>query len=133
MPTCPPSESTPYTGNAQKASDVRRKLDVLAQHSADLGRPPESLLRSHITYPPDPGRDPRGGAGQDRCHPVVSPRAGAAESRGLQAGRGDPCYEALVAAGLQYFIATAIGLYMETLDLLAYRVIPAVVARRGSG
>jgi alkanesulfonate monooxygenase SsuD/methylene tetrahydromethanopterin reductase-like flavin-dependent oxidoreductase (luciferase family) len=116
-----------YTGGAQSAADVRRKLDVLDQHCAGLRRPPESVLRSHITYP----------LMLSSTRARVEARVDAIPSAtkafiqtSLFAGTPDDAityYRALAGAGIQYFIPTILGLDEETVELLADRVVPAVV------
>ena len=116
-----------YTGGAQSAADVRRKLDVLDQHCAVLGRPPESVLRSHITYP----------LMLSSTRARVEARVDAIPSAtkafiqtSLFAGTPDDAityYRALAGAGIQYFIPAILGLDEETVELLADRVVPAVV------
>jgi hypothetical protein len=117
-----------YTGSARSLGDVRRKLGVLRAHCAAMGRPPESLLCSHITYPLILAETP--GAVQAKVSALPAATRELVRSS-LVACTPDEAIaydRALVAAGLQYFIPTTVGLDAETLDLLAHRVVPAVVA-----
>lgn len=118
-----------YTGGAQSVTDVRRKLDVLDRHCEALGRPPESLLRSHITYPLILGQTRA--RVQARIDAIPSATMSLIEAS-LVAGTPDDAityYRALAGAGIQYFIPTILGLDEETLELLADRVVPAVGTR----
>jgi alkanesulfonate monooxygenase SsuD/methylene tetrahydromethanopterin reductase-like flavin-dependent oxidoreductase (luciferase family) len=116
-----------YTGGAQGVADVRRKLDVLDRHCDALGRPPESVLRSHITYPLILGETrARVQAGVD----AIPSATKAFIQASLVAGTPEDAiayYQGLAEAGIEYFIPTLLGLDEETLDLLADRVVPAVV------
>ena len=117
-----------YTGGAQSAADVRRKLDVLDQHCAVLGRPPESVLRSHITYPLILSSTR---ARVEARVDAIPSATKAVIQTSLFAGTPDDAityYRALAGAGIQYFIPAILGLDDETVELLADRVIPAVVA-----
>jgi alkanesulfonate monooxygenase SsuD/methylene tetrahydromethanopterin reductase-like flavin-dependent oxidoreductase (luciferase family) len=116
-----------YTGGAQSAADVRRKLDVLDQHCAALGRPPESVLRSHITYPLILSSTR---ARVEARIDAIPSATKALIQTSLFAGTPDDAisyYRGLAEAGIQYFIPTILGLDEETLELLADRVVPAVV------
>jgi alkanesulfonate monooxygenase SsuD/methylene tetrahydromethanopterin reductase-like flavin-dependent oxidoreductase (luciferase family) len=116
-----------YTGGAQGVADVRRKLDVLHRHCDALGRPPESLLRSHITYPLILAETHA--TVQAKIDAIPSATKGFIEAS-LDAGTPEDViayYRALAAAGIQYFIPVLLGLDGETLELLADRVVPAVV------
>ena len=117
-----------YTGGARSVADVRRKLNVLAQHCAALGRPPESLLRSHITFPLILGETR---ARVEARVDAIPSATKALIQTSLFAGTPDDAityYRALAGAGIQYFIPTILGFDEETVELLADRVIPAVVA-----
>jgi len=117
-----------YAGGAQSTVDVRRKLDVLDQHCAALGRPPESVLRSHITYPLMLSSTPA--RVEARVDAIPSATKALIQNSLFAGTPGDAItyYRALADAGIQYFIPTTLGLDEETVELLADRVIPAVVA-----
>ena len=116
-----------YTGGAQGVTDVRRKLDVLHRHCDALGRPPESLLRSHITYPLILG-ETRARV-QARIDAIPSATKAFIQPSLVAGTPADAIayYRALAEAGIKYFIPTVLGLDGETLELLADRVVPAVV------
>jgi alkanesulfonate monooxygenase SsuD/methylene tetrahydromethanopterin reductase-like flavin-dependent oxidoreductase (luciferase family) len=117
-----------YTGGAQGVTDVRRKLNILDRHCDVLGRLPESLLRSHITYPLILAET----RARVQARVDAIPSATQAVIRtSLVAGTPEDAivyYRALAGAGIQYFIPTLLGLDEETVALLADRVIPAVVS-----
>jgi alkanesulfonate monooxygenase SsuD/methylene tetrahydromethanopterin reductase-like flavin-dependent oxidoreductase (luciferase family) len=112
------------TGDAWSANDVRRKYDVLRRHCAVLGRPYESVLRSHF----NPGRSfalhEKGSAAKERVrHPTVA--------HDYERFIGAPAeavahYRGLVEAGVRYFMVSPRD--AETVRLLAEKVVPQVVA-----
>ena len=116
-----------YTGGAHSVTDVRRKLDVLDRHCDALSRPPESLLRSHITYPLILG-ETRARV-QARIDAIPSTTKSYIETSLVAGTPADVVayYRALATVGIQYFIPTLLGSDEETLELLADRVVPAVV------
>jgi hypothetical protein len=89
--------------------DVRRKLAVLREHCAALGRAEEGILPSHIELPL-----------------VLAGRRVALEKK--LAGTPEEeiaYYRALVEAGMRYFIAGIGPSDRETLELLGREVLPA--------
>ena len=116
-----------YTGGAHSVTDVRRKLNLLDRHCDALSRPPESLLRSHITYPLILG-ETRARV-QARIDAIPSTTKSFIEASLVAGTPADVVayYRALATAGIQYFIPTLLGSDEETLELLADRVVPAVV------
>jgi alkanesulfonate monooxygenase SsuD/methylene tetrahydromethanopterin reductase-like flavin-dependent oxidoreductase (luciferase family) len=138
---------TAGSGSACGVAEVRRKLAALARHCADLGRPAEAVLRSHVSSPViaateaavearlatradwatmvederEPGR-PR----QFTTHylePSVAHHT-------YKVTAGTPAqlvayYRDLIDAGMQYFIV-ACGRDPEALRVLAEEVIPHV-------
>ena len=117
---------------SDSAGDVRAKLAVLDRHLAEAGRPPSAVLRTHFTGWLILAEDERALEGKvKRMFP------GGLEGRysGIWAGFAVACtpqqavamYRDLVDAGIQYFvIGTLDASDLETIHLLAERVIPAV-------
>jgi alkanesulfonate monooxygenase SsuD/methylene tetrahydromethanopterin reductase-like flavin-dependent oxidoreductase (luciferase family) len=115
--------------------DVRRKLAVLDEHCAALGRPADTVLRTHYTgwliLAEDEARlrekvaraFPRGIE-----HRYSGPWQGFAVAATVE--QAVTLYRNLAAAGIQYFaIGTLDAADEETIRLLAERVIPAVRSR----
>jgi alkanesulfonate monooxygenase SsuD/methylene tetrahydromethanopterin reductase-like flavin-dependent oxidoreductase (luciferase family) len=103
---------------------VRRKLEVLARHCDDVGRPYDAIVRSHLLNPA-----------------VVAPTRSRLEEKvnalppiyrsGNSQGYGTPqdlieYYRALIEAGAQYLIVN-LATYddLETLELIADEILPA--------
>jgi alkanesulfonate monooxygenase SsuD/methylene tetrahydromethanopterin reductase-like flavin-dependent oxidoreductase (luciferase family) len=117
-----------WTGGAFDVADVRRKCEVLRRHCAEIGRPFGDILRSHytplLTLAETPAalerkraraRIPDAGL---RTVPVFATVADAVAH-----------YQALVDAGMQYFLANVNGHDTETVELLAGQVQPALTSR----
>jgi hypothetical protein len=107
-------------GNAWTPEDVRRKYEVLRQHCATLGRPFDSILRTHV-----------GGISAlgDRVERQVKPvPAGIAIFDSIEGTPGDAVdhYRTLIEVGVQYFIIViaARGNDFEILRLFAEKVMP---------
>lgn len=114
-----------WSGAAYNLEDVRRKCAALRRHCEAIGRPYNSVLRSHYTpllvlartqaelerkqsatRIPDP---------QLRTVPIFATPDGAIAH-----------FQALVAAGMQYFLVQVIGDDEETVRMFAEDVIPAI-------
>jgi alkanesulfonate monooxygenase SsuD/methylene tetrahydromethanopterin reductase-like flavin-dependent oxidoreductase (luciferase family) len=113
-------------GSAFTAEDVRRKLGALDAHCAALGRPPDSVLRSHWSSPVVVAETP-----EDARRKVAALPAWVRENFRSSMVAGTPeevvsSYRTLTAAGLGYFIACVVGNDVETLRLLADQVLPAL-------
>lgn len=114
-----------WAGAAFEVEDVKRKYAVLAQRCADQGRPSDAVLRSHYT-------------------PLITlgSSAAAVERKRASARIPDPHvrtgpvfatpqeavvhYQALVDAGVQYFLVCVDSADRETVDLLAREVVPHI-------
>jgi len=118
-----------WTGGAFGVDDVRRKCDVLRQHCERIGRPFDSILRSHYT----PLLTLAGTASEleRKRRAARIPDAGL-RTAPVFATVEDAIahYQALVDAGMQYFLATVDGRDAETVDLVARRLRPALKAAR---
>jgi hypothetical protein len=94
--------------------------DALRRHCADLSRPYESVLRSHITMPLVL-------AESAASLEAKLERMGEASQPGLFAGtpaQATAFYRKLVAAGMRYFIVAVRVYDYETLHLLGEQVVP---------
>lgn len=117
------------TGKAWTVSDVTRKCGVLRAYCNDLGRPPDSILRSHWAPPMFIARTKAKAASKEQDLLTTDER--------LRYGKttfvGTPedavaYYESLAAAGINYFVVNPAG-DEETLELIAMDVIPALRSR----
>jgi alkanesulfonate monooxygenase SsuD/methylene tetrahydromethanopterin reductase-like flavin-dependent oxidoreductase (luciferase family) len=115
-----------------RAGGVRRKLDALARHCAELGRPEEEILRTHFTLylvlASTEAEAARKVAAIDASR-STSPGTRRDGKQGMIFGTPEQVaayYRALVAAGIQYFIVQIDGSDRETIELLATQVAPAV-------
>ena len=116
------------TGLARTSQDVRRKNDVLDEYCRQVDRDPASVLRSHFTSwlmiaPTEAAARDK----LDRYYPE-----GLNEEQRSSRVVGTPeqiaaYYQALVDAGMQYFVVQILDAGdAETIELLAREVIPAV-------
>ncbi len=119
------------------AGDVARKLAILRRHCAELGRPDDTVLRTHYTgwllLAEDEARL-RSKVAQAVPEGVDQRYSGPWRGFALPAtvDQAIAHYRGLVDAGIQYFvIETLDAADEETILLLAERVIPAVRARGG--
>ena len=116
----------PLGGSAFHVEDIVRKHDVLRAHCEALGRPYTSVLRSYLTQP----------LVLAQTQTALQAKLDAAP-KGLRALfqsstiAGTPQqviahYQALVRAGVRYFIMSMFRQDVETLQLLAQQVMPAL-------
>jgi alkanesulfonate monooxygenase SsuD/methylene tetrahydromethanopterin reductase-like flavin-dependent oxidoreductase (luciferase family) len=112
------------TGGAASVADVRRKLDALRGHCAAVGRAYASVLPSHIVLPLIVADT----AARARAKFAVLPAVVQEIVRpSLVAGSTHEViayYQALVEAGMRYFIPTLLDNDFDTLQLLAHEVLP---------
>jgi len=116
------------TGGVGTLDDVRRRFEALNRHCEVMGRPYESILRSHSTLvlllaeteaqlqAKLEAIPPRRLASWRASSLIGTPREAVAY------------YQALTDAGMQYFVAFVYGADLETPRLLAERVIPELRA-----
>jgi alkanesulfonate monooxygenase SsuD/methylene tetrahydromethanopterin reductase-like flavin-dependent oxidoreductase (luciferase family) len=114
-------------GSAFTPEDVRRKLAALDAHCATLGRPADTVLRSHWSCPVVVAETPEG------LQAKLTALGGIAQNFQTSMVAGLPhevaaAYRGLADAGLQYFIAAVFGDDVETLRLLAEQVLPALAS-----
>jgi alkanesulfonate monooxygenase SsuD/methylene tetrahydromethanopterin reductase-like flavin-dependent oxidoreductase (luciferase family) len=112
-----------WVGSAFTLEDVQRKLAALDAHCAALGRPAETVLRSHFSMPVVVAATPE----RVRAKLEAIPNFVQNFPRSMVAGLPHEvvaAYRPLVEAGMQYFTASVIGDDVETLRLLAEQVLP---------
>ncbi len=117
-----------WAGGAFDLTDVRRKYEVLARHCAEIGRPFDSILRSHYT-PLVVLAESRAALERKRAAARIPDPHLRTEPLFATVDEAIEHFHALVEAGVQYFMASVAGPDDETVNLLAERVLPAL---RGS-
>jgi alkanesulfonate monooxygenase SsuD/methylene tetrahydromethanopterin reductase-like flavin-dependent oxidoreductase (luciferase family) len=116
-----------YAGGVQGEDAIGHRIGVLAHHCQTFGRLPESVLRTHTTFPLVIAKTPSNLAEKvERFLPVW-----VQELTRDTIVAGTPAeviahFDRLMRAGLQYFIAFVYGNDLETIRLLAEEVIPEV-------
>jgi hypothetical protein len=112
-------------GRAVTMTDVSRKFGKLREYCDEIGRPYDSVLRSHFTMPLILAETrealDRKLAGMDQ--PTLE-RCGPALFAGTP-GEAIAFYRQLAGAGFQYFIANILDGDEETIELLGTSVLPA--------
>ena len=116
------------TGKAVHLEDVHRKCQVLQAYCQNVGRDPRSILRSYFVAPFFLGRTP---ASIERKRQFISPQALQLMQSSIVALNPQEAiayFQALIDAGIQYFIV-GVGLRdRDTLELLQTEVLPALRA-----
>ena len=116
-----------YTGGVRGEAAVARRMEVLDRHCAYFDRLPASVLRTHGTYPLVIAESPTRVA--EKVERYLPPWVRELSTESLLAGTPDEAiahFSRLLRAGLQYFIAFVYGNDLETIRLLAEKVIPEV-------
>jgi alkanesulfonate monooxygenase SsuD/methylene tetrahydromethanopterin reductase-like flavin-dependent oxidoreductase (luciferase family) len=116
-----------YAGGVQGEEAIIRRMEALDQHCASFDRPPNSVLRTHGTYPLIIAEsNARVAEKVDRYLPAWVREI---TTQSIVAGTPDDAiahFSRLLGAGLQYFIAFVYGNDLETIRLLAEEVVPEV-------
>jgi alkanesulfonate monooxygenase SsuD/methylene tetrahydromethanopterin reductase-like flavin-dependent oxidoreductase (luciferase family) len=120
-------------GKVRDAGDIARKFSILRQHCDEVGRPYDEILRTHFTtWLMLAETDLAAQAKLDRYYPQ-----GLSEEQKLTRIVGTPSrvipyFQALVDAGIQYFVVQIMDAAdEETFRLLATEVIPAIHGASG--
>jgi alkanesulfonate monooxygenase SsuD/methylene tetrahydromethanopterin reductase-like flavin-dependent oxidoreductase (luciferase family) len=119
-----------YTGGVQGEEAIGRRIEVLGRHCQTFGRPHESVLRTHTTYPLVIADTADGLT--DKIERFLPVWVQDLTRDTIVAGVPTDViahFERLVRAGLQYFIAFVYGNDLETIRLLAEEVVPEVRRR----
>lgn len=114
-----------WSGSAFQVADVKRKYDILQQHCEEVGRPYESILRSHFTPLVTLAEDEAALQPKREAAPTPDPLL-RQEILFATPGQAIRHYQALADAGAQYFLASVNAEDEETVRLLAEEVAPAV-------
>lgn len=113
-------------GNAFTLDDVRRKYDALRRHCEAIGRPYEAILRSFLNLTTILA--PTHAQAEAKAATMPPPLRELFRTSTLIATPDEAIehYRGLIAVGAQYFMTSLWGHDLETLHLLAERVIPAL-------
>ena len=115
-----------WAGSAFGLDDVRRKFEALRSHCVAIGRPYESVLRSYASFPVVLAQT------QDELQvklDAIPEDAHAFYQSSLIAGTPSEVvahYQSLIDAGIQYLMIAMWGPDLETIQLFAEEVIPAL-------
>jgi alkanesulfonate monooxygenase SsuD/methylene tetrahydromethanopterin reductase-like flavin-dependent oxidoreductase (luciferase family) len=114
-----------WSGAAYQVADVQRKYAALRHHCEAIGRPYESVLRTHYTPLVTLAED---GASleQKRAHARIPDAALRQELVFATPGQAVQHFQALADAGVQYFLVAINFQDEETVRLFAEQVVPAV-------
>ncbi len=117
-----------WAGGAYTTDDASHKFQVLQRHCKEAGRPYGSILRSTMFSPLILAETPAGI--QAKLDQFPKALLAFLEQAVVATTPGDAIerIQALVDIGFQYFLCGISGNDVETLNLLAQRVIPAIVA-----
>ncbi len=121
-----------FIGGVRTPADVRHKLDVLRSHCQAVGRPYDTILRTHHTGWLVLARDEAGLRAKLKRHvPEGFDRRYTGAWRGFGVALTVPdavaYYRALAEAGIQYFVAEILDADdLETIEILARQVAPEV-------
>jgi hypothetical protein len=107
------------TGSAVTAADIRRKLGALARYCAELNRPSDSILPTHITFPLVLAES------RSAVNPLFQTLGPEHGFSGTPAG-AITYFHDLACAGLRYFISIIHPDDLTTISLLAETVIPEI-------
>jgi len=114
-------------GSAFTPADILRKYDVLAQYCAELGRDYDSILRSYSAAPVMVAETQTRLREKLEAIPAHIRRG---YSTSTVTGTPDELcsyYQALIEAGVRYFIVGLFGNDLETVRLLARWVVPQLI------
>ncbi len=115
-----------WAGSASTTEDVVRKCNALRAHCETFKRPVDSVLRTHLTIPLVLAETPAALAAKlDAIPPAVREMFRSGEVA-LTPPEAIEYYNALVQAGMQYFIITISPDDMETMQLFGQQVLPAL-------
>jgi alkanesulfonate monooxygenase SsuD/methylene tetrahydromethanopterin reductase-like flavin-dependent oxidoreductase (luciferase family) len=121
------------TGGAASFEDVRRKCQVLQDYCHQLGRDPQSILRSYLTMPFFLGKTPQILARKQEALPAPVRSLFQDSIVALQPQEAIDYFRGLIEAGIQYVIVGVTLQDIETLELLSTEVSPMLLsAERGN-
>jgi alkanesulfonate monooxygenase SsuD/methylene tetrahydromethanopterin reductase-like flavin-dependent oxidoreductase (luciferase family) len=131
---CNVNENRDFGGGLEAAGPgteaLRRKLDALGHHCAEVGRPYDEVLRTHFTLKLVLAPNEAAIAAKLAAHPPTassSPATRRAKPSAFVTGTPEQVadhYRARIEAGIQYFVVQLDADDHETIELLASAVMP---------
>ena len=115
-----------YTGSASRLEDVVRKYTALCAHCEALKRPVKSILCTHITLPLVLGETPDVIAAKQEAVPPALREKLRAGTLAATPHEAITYYNALIQAGIRYFIIGIFPNDLATLQLFVRQVMPAL-------
>lgn len=115
-----------WTGGVSRIEDVVRKCNALRAHCETFKRPVDSVLRTHLTIPLVLGETPDAVAAKLAAIPPVTRETFRSGEVALTPAEAIEYYNALVQAGMQYFIIAVSPNDVETIQLFGQQVLPAL-------
>lgn len=115
-----------WTGSASRIEDVVRKCHALRAHCETFKRPADAVLRTHLTIPLVMGETPAAAAAKLAAIPPMMRETFRSGEIALTPAEAIEYYNALVQAGMQYFIITVTPDDVETIQLFGQQVLPAL-------
>jgi alkanesulfonate monooxygenase SsuD/methylene tetrahydromethanopterin reductase-like flavin-dependent oxidoreductase (luciferase family) len=117
-------------GSVFTTAEVQHKIKVLSDHCIALGRPPDSVVRSHWGCPVVVGSMPEEVQRKVAALPAwIRDRFQSSMIAGIPEEVA-ATYQTLMTAGLNYFTICVMSGDAETLRLLAEQVMPSLAARQ---
>jgi alkanesulfonate monooxygenase SsuD/methylene tetrahydromethanopterin reductase-like flavin-dependent oxidoreductase (luciferase family) len=119
-----------FTGGAAHVEDVKRKYLALQEHCQKVKRDPQAILRSYITMPFLLGKTSQSIERKLQALPAPARQLFQSSTVALKPQEAIAYFQALIEAGVQYFIV-GVGLSdRKTLELLQTEVLPALTAQQ---
>jgi alkanesulfonate monooxygenase SsuD/methylene tetrahydromethanopterin reductase-like flavin-dependent oxidoreductase (luciferase family) len=117
----------PHTGDASSIEDVVRKCNALRAHCERLARPTDAVLRTHITLPLVIGETQAAIATQQGKAPPFLREMFLSSEVSLTPSEAIVYYNALIEAGIQYFIIVCWPDDLNTPRLFSEKVMSGLI------
>ncbi len=114
-------------GSAFSVEDVVRKCNVLRAHCEKYERLVDAVLRTHKTTPLVMGKTQAAIAAKQEAAPSYLRDPFLSSEIAVTPSESIEYYNALIQAGIQYFIITLWQNDLEKLHILAHQAIPALI------
>lgn len=115
------------TGGVSSVEDVVRKCNALRAHCERLERPVDTILRTHITLPLIMGETQAAIAAKQATSPPDLRERFRLSELAVTPPEAIAYYNALIQAGMQYFIIVLWPNDLDTLHMFAEQVLPALI------
>jgi alkanesulfonate monooxygenase SsuD/methylene tetrahydromethanopterin reductase-like flavin-dependent oxidoreductase (luciferase family) len=116
-----------HTGGAASIEDVVRKCNALRAHCERLARPANAVLRTHITIPLVLGETQAAIATKQGKAPSFLREIFLSSELSLTPPEAIAYYNALIEAGIQYFIIVLWPDDLDTLQMFSEQVMPGFI------